>query len=217
MARHTGPVCKLCRREGVRLYLKGTRCSTGKCPFARSVGRDGSERLPLPPGVSNFRRAKQTDYAIHLREKQKVKRYYGVQEGQFRTYYSRAESAKGNTGEVLMSLLERRLDNIVYRLGFALSRPQARQLVSHNHITVNGRTVNIGSYLLRVGDVIRVQEKPRPIERVTLTIEEANRELPEFLIRVEGQTPAGQVVRLPEVSDVGLPVETQLIVEFCSR
>jgi len=142
MARHTGPVCRLCRREGLKLFLKGTRCDTPKCAI---------ERRDTPPGMQQSRRTKLTDYGIHLREKQKVKHYYGVLERQFRTYFRQAERSKGNTGASLMSLLERRLDNIVHRLGFGQSRAQARQLVAHGHITVNGRRVDVPSYLLRAG------------------------------------------------------------------
>ena len=147
MGRHIGPVCRLCRREGLKLFLKGTRCDTPKCSVTR---RDSV------PGMHQFRRGKASEYAIRLREKQKVKRYYGVYERQFRKYFDMASSRPGNTGDALMAVLERRLDNVVTRLGFALSRPQARQLVGHGHITVNGRKVDVPSYLVRPGDKIKV-------------------------------------------------------------
>ena len=208
MARQTAPVCRKCRREGTKLFLKGPRCDTPKCAF---------ERRESPPGMSTFRRGKPTDYAIHLREKQKVKRYYGVLEGQFRRYYQRAERAKGNTGEKLMSLLECRLDNIVHRLGFGQSRAQARLIVSHGHITVNDRRVDVPSYLIRPGDVIRVKDRPKSIQAVKANLEETSREVPDFLSLVDGARPEGHVVRLPEADDVSIPVQTQLIVELCSK
>ena len=208
MARQNGPKCRLCRREGAKLFLKGTRCDTPKCAF---------ERRESPPGMNTFRRGKITDYAVHLREKQKVKRYYGVLERQFRRYFHQAESARGNTGELLMSLLERRLDNVVHRLGFGQSRSQARLLVSHGHVTVNGRRVDVPSYLTRPGDVIQVKDRPKSVELVKANLEETGREVPDFLVHVEGPQPAGQVVRLPETEDVSIPVQTQLIVELCSK
>ncbi len=152
MARQHGPVCRLCRREGMKLFLKGTRCDTPKCAF---------ERRDSPPGMNVARRGKLTDYGLHLREKQKVKNHYGLLERQFRKLFAMAEKGKGNTGERLMSLLERRLDNIVYRLGFGRSRAQSRLLITHGHITVNGRRVSIPSFLVRPGDAIQVKSRPK--------------------------------------------------------
>jgi small subunit ribosomal protein S4 len=192
----------------MKLFLKGARCDTDKCAF---------ERRQNPPGMHTFRRGKLTDYGVHLREKQKVKNYYGVLEAQFRKYYDRADRAKGNTGKVLMSLLERRLDNIVHRLGFGLSRAHARQLICHGHITVNARRVDIASYQVRAGDVIRVKNRPKSLEAVQASLAEFGREVPEFLSRVEGPEPEGHVLRLPEAEDVSIPVEPQLIVELCSK
>lgn len=208
MARYTGPVCRLCRRDGAKLFLKGTRCDTPKCGF---------ERRETPPGQQNARRGKMTDYGIHLREKQKVKHYYGVLERQFRRYFAKAEQSKGNTGDVLMSLLERRLDNVVHRLGFGLSRPQARQLVNHGHITVNGQRVNIPSYQVRAGDVIRVKNQANSLDNVRAAQAEFSRMLPDYLAVTESQVPEGIVGRLPAADDVSIPVQTQLIVELCSR
>ncbi len=208
MARETGPVCRMCRREGAKLFLKGPRCDTPKCAF---------ERRETPPGMNNFRRGKLTDYGLHLREKQKVKHYYGMLERQFRKYFRMAERAKGNTGEVLMSLLERRLDNVVCRLGFGLSRAQARMLVSHGHVTVNDCRVDIPSYLTKPGDVIKVKDRPKSMQLVKGNLEESGREVPDFLTLVDGPQPAGHVVRLPEAGDVSIPVQTQLIVELCSK
>jgi small subunit ribosomal protein S4 len=208
MARYNGPVCRLCRREGMKLFLKGTRCETPKCAF---------ERRNTPPGMSDFRRGKMTDYAVHLREKQKVKRYYGLLERQFRKYYRMAERSKGNTGEVLMSLLERRLDNVICRLGFGLSRAQSRMLVSHGHVTVNGGWVDVPSYLTRPGDVVKIKDRPKSVQLAQGCLEEVQRDPPEFLARVEGTPPQGYVVRIPEAVDVSIPVQTQLIVELCSK
>jgi small subunit ribosomal protein S4 len=167
--------------------------------------------------MHGIRRGKLTDYALHLREKQKVKVYYGALERQFRRYFQMASRSKKNTGEALMSLLERRLDNVVYRLGFASSRRQARQLISHGHIMVNGRKVDVSSYLTRVGDRIRPKDRPKSMERVRAALQESTRPVPDFLARIEDPVPEGQVVRLPELADVSIPVQTQLIIEFCSR
>lgn len=208
MARNTGPVCRKCRREGTKLFLKGARCDSPKCAF---------ERRENPPGSQSFRRGKMTDFAIHLREKQKVKRYYGVLESQFRKYYQKADRTGGNTGEALMSLLERRLDNVVHRLGFGQSRAEARQIIAHGHITVNGRRVDVASYLTRVGDVIQVKNRKKSLERVKANLADNPREVPEFLALTDGDNPQGQVLRLPEAEDVSIAVQPQLIVEFCSR
>ncbi|MCX7425276.1 MAG: 30S ribosomal protein S4 [Planctomycetia bacterium] len=208
MARYTGPVCRMCRREGAKLFLKGTRCDSPKCAV---------ERRENPPGSQSFRRGKMTDYAVHLREKQKVKHYFGVLEAQFRKYFRMAERTKGNTGQTLMSLLERRLDNVVHRLGFGQSRAQARQIVCHGHITVNGRRVDVPSYLVQPGDVLRVKNRPKSLEQVKNNLAEHTREVPDFLALVAGDVPEGHVLRLPEVQDVSIPVQPQLIVELCSR
>jgi len=208
MARRSSPVCRLCRREGTKLFLKGSRCDTPKCAF---------ERRESPPGMNSFRRGKQTDYGLHLREKQKVKHHYGLLERQFRKVFAMAERGKGNTGEALMSLLERRLDNVVYRLGFGLSRAQARLLVGHGHVTVNGRRVDIASYLTRPGDVIRVKNRPKSLQLVQAVLAESHREVPDFLSRVEGPQPEGHVLRMPEAADASIPVQPHLIVELCSK
>ena len=208
MGRYTTAVCRLCRREGMKLFLKGTRCDTPKCAV---------ERRESVPGMHVFRRGKLTDYGIHLREKQKVKHYYGVLERQFRRYFAEAERGTGNTGEALMTLLERRLDNIVHRLGFAHSRAQARQIIGHGHLTVNGRRVDIPSYLVRPGDVIRVKNRPKSLQMVQARLAEVVRDIPDFLGRVEAELPEGHVLRMPEAADVSIPVQTQLIVELCSK
>jgi small subunit ribosomal protein S4 len=208
MARTTGPVCRLCRRDGLKLFLKGTRCDTPKCAI---------ERRDVPPGMNQTRRGKQTDYGVHLREKQKVKHYYGVLERQFRGYFARAERGKGNTGEALMTLLERRLDNVCHRLGFGLSRAQARQLICHGHVTVNGQRVDIPSYLVKAGDVIRAKNRPKSLQAVLASLSESRREVPEFLSRIDGPIPEGRVSRLPGMEDVSIPVQANLIIELCSK
>ncbi|MBQ9372305.1 MAG: 30S ribosomal protein S4 [Thermoguttaceae bacterium] len=223
MARTLGPVCKRCRREGVKLFLKGSRCESAQCPFEKT-----KDKKPTPPGMHGFKRGKMTEYGEQLREKQKVKTYYGVLESQFRKYYQAAERSKGNTGQVLMAFLERRLDNVVYRLGFASSRAQARQLIAHGHICVNGRRLDIPSYLIRPNDVISLKAHNYQGAKasrqgakgiVEFALEQfKGRELPEFLARKEGEgTPTGVVVRYPSFEDVSLQVQPQLIVELCSK
>ena len=212
MARETGSVCKKCRREGIKLVLNGTRCDSNACSMKRREG--------VGPGMHGSKRGKITDYAVHLREKQKVKTYYGVLERQFRKYYQMAERAKGNTGKVLMSLLERRLDNVVYRLKFATSRSAARQLVSHGHILVNGRRVDIASYLVKPGDCIAVKNRPASIKLVKESQEIAASipgSIPEYLLDNKTEIPSGNVLRAPVADDVSLEVQPQLIVELCSK
>jgi small subunit ribosomal protein S4 len=208
MGRITGPVCRLCRRDGLKLFLKGSRCDTPKCAF---------ERRATPPGMVQKRRPKPTDYGLHLREKQKVKHYYGVLEAQFRTYFRRAERGTGNTGETLMTLLERRLDNVVHRCGFAQSRSGARQMVGHGHITVNGRRVDVPSYQVRPGDVVRVKNRKKSLQLVHSALSDFRREVPDFLSRAEGAIPEVRVDRLPTSDDVSIPVQANLIIELCSK
>ena len=208
MARATGAVCKKCRREGIKLFLKGSRCESALCAM---------NRRPVAPGMHGFKRGKMTDYGVHLREKQKVKTYYGVLEKQFRKYYQMAERAKGNTGKSLMVLLEKRLDNVVYRLGFATSRSQARQMVAHGHILLNGRRVDIPSCLVKPGDVISVKNRKSSLEMVKLALAEFNRERPEFLVSNDTEIPSGVMLRDPVSEDVSIEVQPQLIVELCSK
>jgi small subunit ribosomal protein S4 len=192
----------------LKLFLKGTRCDTPKCAI---------ERRDTAPGMHQYRRGKQTDYGAHLREKQKVKHYYGVLERQFRGYFKRATRTKGNTGSALMSLLERRLDNVVHRLGFGSSRSQARQLVSHGHITVNGSFLNIPSYIVKPGDVIRVKNRAKSLQLVQSNLTENRRNVPDFLSLIEGGIPEGRMLRNPEAEDTSVPVQVQLIIELCSQ
>ena len=212
MARYRGPVCRLCRREGMKLFLKGDRCFKASCPIEK--------RGTQPPGQHgrNTRRAKLIGYGEQLREKQKVKRIYGMLEGQFRLYFERASRMKGVTGENLLSLLERRLDNAVYRLGFATSRPQARQLVNHGHITVNGRKVNIPSFQVKSGDEIGIVEGSRSNLHIQTAFQTASgRGRPVWLEVVSNENMSGRVVALPRREDVGFPINEQLIVELYSK
>jgi small subunit ribosomal protein S4 len=206
MARYTGAVCRLCRREGLKLFLKGDRCFTDKCAFARRG---------YAPGQHGQDRKKISNYGVQLREKQKAKRIYGILEGQFRTYYEKAEKVKGITGESLLKLLELRLDNVVYRLGYGDSRTQARQLVNHGHFLVNGHKVDIPSYKLSVNDVITVSEKSRGTEKFK-TFAENPKTLPAWL-NANVENFEGKVIAEPNRSDIDVPVNETLIVELYSK
>ena len=207
MARYTGPVCKLCRREGQKLFLKGERCYF-KCAF---------EHRNYPPGQHGQAREKQKDYGIRLREKQKIRKIYGILEKQFKRYFRLAERQKGVTGQNLLRILESRLDNMVYRSGFASSRAEARQLVLHNHFTINGRKVNIPSYLTNAGDVIQVKEKSQSLERIERAIESAQqRGIPEWLELDQGRMQV-TVKALPMRDQVPESIEEQLVVELYSK
>jgi small subunit ribosomal protein S4 len=209
MARYSGAVCRLCRREGMKLFLKGERCYTEKCAI---------EKRNFPPGQhGKSRRAKLAGYGIQLREKQKVKRIYGVLENQFRRYFESAERQRGITGETLLQLLERRLDNVVYRLGLATSRPQARQLVRHGHFLVNGKKVDIPSYSVRPGDVVSIRPTSQKNPTIAHAIEEVKgRGIPGWLTFDAGDG-TGKVVSLPTREQINLPVQEQLIVELYSK
>jgi small subunit ribosomal protein S4 len=238
MARTTDPVCRLCRREGMKLYLKGARCETPKCAI---------ERRNTAPGMHGYRRGKLSEYGIRLREKQKLKRFYGVLERQFRRYFELASRSPENTGEQLLTIMERRLDNVVHRLGFAPSRAGARQLVLHGHIYLNGHRCNIPSLLLKVGDTVSVKVRARAARKGTAggsgegskrhrnapaqvkqNIAEAPNPVPDFLERVEADPPEGKMTRMPTRADVDprlardrgereRGIREQLIIEFCSR
>jgi small subunit ribosomal protein S4 len=208
MARYTGSVCRLCRREGAKLFLKGTRCYTKKCSF---------ERRPTPPGQHGVRRRKMGEFGIQLREKQKMRRVYGVLERQFRNYYREAEGTTGVTGEALLQRLETRLDNVVFRLGFAASRAQARQLVAHGHFAVNGTATNVPSYSMRPGDRVEVRESHRgrePFKVVKETIR--SHQAPEWL-SLDAAKLAGSVASLPRRDQMPLDLSEQLVVEYYSR
>lgn len=210
MARYAGPVCRLCRREGMKLFLKGERCYAEKCAI---------EKRNVPPGQQGRRRrpSKVMGYGSQLREKQKVKRTYGVIESQFRRYFAAAERQRGITGETLLQLLERRLDNVVYRLGLATSRPQARQLVKHGHVQVNGRRADIPSLSLRAGDAVSVRQRSAKKPTILYAMEEVKgRGIPDWL-EFDASTMTGRVATLPTREQINLPVQEQLIVELYSK
>ncbi len=209
MARYRGSVCRLCRREGEKLFLKSERCYTDKCAI---------ERRPYSPGQhGSARRGKLSDYGIHLREKQKVKHIYSVLERQFRRHYSDASTQKGITGENLLRQLELRLDNVVFRMGFASSRIQARQLVNHGHVTVNGRNVNIPSCILKKNDNVEIKQKSREINLIKQSLDVVERNgIPQW-IQIEKDNFKGTIVGLPSRSDITAPIKEQLIVEFYSK
>jgi small subunit ribosomal protein S4 len=208
MARYTGAVCKLCRRERMKLFLKGTKCDTMKCPV---------ERKPYPPGQHGRGRIRESEYLLQLREKQKARRIYGVLERQFRNYYEEATRQTGLTGENLLRLLETRLDNVVYRGGLARSRDEARQLVRHRHFQVNGRTVNIPSYRVRPGDVVTVRERARNIVPIVGALEIIGmRQIPAWLSTDQNRLQIS-VLDVPDRGQIDVPVQEQLIVELYSK
>ncbi|AEF16418.1 MULTISPECIES: 30S ribosomal protein S4 [Thermoanaerobacterium] len=206
MARYTESTCKLCRREGMKLFLKGDKCYTEKCPFARR---------PYAPGQHGQNKKKLTNYGTQLREKQKLRRYYGVLERQFERYFEEAERMKGITGDNLLQLLERRLDNVVYRLSIASSRAQARQFVSHGHILVNGKKVDIPSYLVKAGDVVSVKDSSKSLDVIKNNVE-ASTNIPDWL-DFNRDSLEGKVLSLPTREHIDLPIEEHLIVELYSR
>lgn len=208
MARYTGAVCRICRREAQKLMLKGERCYSDKCAF---------DRRGYPPGEHGQRHSKLSDYALQLREKQKVRKTYGIMEKQFHHYFEVADSRKGVTGENLLQLLERRLDNVVYRLGFAESRNQARQLVRHSHFRVNGKKVNIPSYLMGPSDVIAVHDKSRKLKVINAALENAERRVVPPWLELDKANYKGLVKVMPSRSDITAPIQEQLIVELYSK
>ncbi len=208
MARYTGAVCKLCRREGKKLYLKGERCYTGKCAI---------ERRAYAPGQHGQSRKKATEYGLQLRAKQQAKRYYGIQEGQFYKYFLMAERKQGVTGENLLRICESRLDNVVYLLGWANSRAEARQLVTHGHYKVNGKKVNVPSYLIKAGDEVAIKDKSKESDKIKATVEaNASRPVPQWLdLNAEALT--AKILALPTREQIMVPVEEHLIVELYSK
>jgi small subunit ribosomal protein S4 len=209
MARYTGAVCRLCRREGTKLFLKGTKCLSDRCPL---------EKRNFPPGMhGKDRKAKIVGYGLQLHEKQKAKRMYFTLEGQFREYYEKANRATGVTGELLIQQLERRLDNVAYRLGFAISRRQARQVVRHGHVTVNGKKVNIPSYQVSVGDEIAIRESAKKLLIVEQGAQYAAQNPVPAWLEANFDTFTGRVLSLPKRKDVNLPINEQLIVELYSK
>ncbi|TMQ35449.1 MAG: 30S ribosomal protein S4 [Planctomycetota bacterium] len=211
MGRHIDPVCRLCRREGVKLYLKGSRCDSPKCAI---------DKRDQAPGMHGFRRGKLSEYGVRLREKQKLKRFYGVFERQFRRYFELASRSPENTGEVLLSIMERRLDNIVHRLGWAQSRAAARQMVSHGHIQLNGRVATIPSLLVKAGDTVTAKSQPRTLQLIKLNLQENPPPVPDYLERTGAEPPEGKVTRLPTRADIDphiQDIQENLIIEFSSR
>jgi small subunit ribosomal protein S4 len=211
MSRYTGPVCKLCRREGQKLFLKGTKCYTEKCPVDRRAYPPGQH------GPAHARRRKQSEYAVQLREKQKVKRIYGLHEKQFRNVFERAAKQQGVTGANLLQLLESRLDNVVFRMGFATTRNQARQLVRHRHVEVNGGVVDVPSYQVHPGDEVALRPGHKDLLVVEIALESRTRHgVPEWLV-LDEKSRVGRMVRTPERQDIPLAVQEQLIVELYSK
>ena len=210
MGRYLGSSCKFCRREGMKLMLKGSRCESGKCAVER-------RERNMAPGMHGWRRGRNSDYGVRLREKQKVKRFYGLLENQFLRYFRRAVRNKGNTGEVLLELLERRLDNVIYKLNFASSRKKARQLITHGHIYVNGRKVNIPDFTLKVGDKITLKDSAKSRKIVKEQLDTNPNYTVQNWLQLDPQKAVASVIALPSRDDVQLAIEEQLVVEFCSR
>lgn len=209
MARYLGPACKLCRAEGVKLFLKGKKCLSAKCPI---------NNRNYPPGMHGRKRTgKLSDYGVQLREKQKAKRIYGILERQFRRYYFEAERRRGVTGDNLLQLLESRLDSVIYRMGFANSRNQSRQIIRHNHIMVNGVRVNIPSYHVRLGDKIEINEKSRNVPLITEALQLRRSAGGYEWMEVNMKSLSGSMTRLPSVEEIAIPVKEQLIIELYSK
>ena len=206
MAKYTGADCKICRREGCKLFLKGERCLTKKCAF---------ERRPNVPGVHGAARKKITEYGLQLREKQKVKRAYGLQEKQFRSYYEKANTMRGKVGENMLSLLERRLDNVVYRMGIGASRAESRQIVNHGHITVNGKTVNIPSYIIKVDDVVSIKENKRELQMFK-DLKDVKVVMPKWL-EFDSSKLTGKINALQTREDIDMNIQEHLIIELYSK
>lgn len=209
MARYAGASCRLCRREGMKLFLKGTKCHSPKCPV---------EKRAFPPGQHGQLRVKLSDYGIQLREKQKVKRMYGVLERQFKSYFASAQKARGLTGEMLLQRLERRLDNVLHRMGFATSRKEGRQMVRHRSVSVNGHLVDIPSYAVTAGDVVQViAQRKGVVIRAKENLERMKDRPPVAWVQVDTEQLKGVIVRAPQKEDIGLPIQEQLIVELYSK
>jgi len=210
MGRYLESSCKLCRREGMKLMLKGIRCETAKCPVEKKTRN-------LAPGMHGWRRGRQSEYAVRLRAKQKIKRFYGLFDKQFMRYFHKAERMKGNTGQILLQLLERRLDNVIYKLNFASSRKAARQLISHGHIYVNGRKVNVSDYMMKVGDKITVKPSDKSVKKIKQQLEVNPNYTTQSWLQLDRDNLQAAIVALPSRDDIQIPMEEQLVVEFCSR
>jgi len=210
MGRYLESSCKLCRREGMKLMLKGIRCETAKCPIEK-------KQRSLAPGMHGWRRGRLSEYGVRLREKQKLKRYYGIMERQFMRLFRQAERTKGNTGEMLLQLLERRMDNVVYKLNFAPSRKAAKQLITHGHIYVNGHKVDINSYITNIGDKITIKGSEKSIKKVKAQLESNPGFSTQGWLQLDREKPEATIVALPARADIQIPIEEQLVIEFCSR
>lgn len=210
MGRYIDSSCKQCRREGMKLMLKGGRCETVKCPIEK-------KQRNLKPGMHSWTRGRISEYGVRLREKQKVKRYYGILNRQFMNYFQRAERIKGNTGETLLQLLERRLDNVIYKLNFAPSRKAARQLVCHGHIYVNGHKVNVSDYTMKIGDRITLKNSEKSLKKIKQQLDSNPNFETQAWLQLNRDKPQATIVALPTRDDIQVPVEEQLVVEFCSR
>ena len=210
MGRYLGSSCKHCRREGMKLMLKGIRCETAKCPIEK-------KQRNLAPGMHGWRRGRISEYGVRLREKQKVKRYYGLMQRQFMRCFRQAERTKGNTGETLLQLLERRLDNVVYKLNFAPSRKAARQIIAHGHIYVNGHKVNTSDYTTKIGEKITIKGSQKSRKRVKEQLDTNPNFTVQSWLQLSREEPQATIVALPTRDDVQVPVEELLVVEFCSR
>jgi len=210
MGRYLKSSCKQCRREGMKLMLKGTRCETAKCPIEK-------KQRNLKPGMHTWTKGRWSDYGVRLREKQKVKRYYGLLDKQFMLYFQKADRVKGNTGEALLQLLERRLDNVIYKLNFASSRKAARQLINHGHVYVNGHKVDISDYITKIGDKITLKNSDKSKKQVKAQLESNPNFTTQGWLQLDREKPSATIVAYPSREDVQIPVEEQLVVEFCSR
>ncbi|MEN6575418.1 MAG: 30S ribosomal protein S4 [Phycisphaerales bacterium] len=210
MGRYVGPSCRICRREGMKLFLKGAKCETAKCQVER-------RQRSLAPGMHGWRKGRLSEYGVRLREKQKIKRYYGVYEQQFMRFYHEAARLPGNTGENLLQLLERRLDNVVYKLNFAASRKAARLLITHGHIRINGRKVDIAGYITKIGDKITIKDSEKSVKQVKQQLESNPNFTTQGWLQLDREKPAATIVAMPTRPDIQIPVEEQLVVEFCSR
>jgi small subunit ribosomal protein S4 len=210
MGRYLGSSCKQCRREGMKLMLKGVRCETAKCPIEKKQRNVG-------PGMHGWRKGRSSAYGVRLREKQKIKRYYGILDRQFMRCFHRAEQIKGNTGENLLQLLEMRLDNVVYKLNFAPSRKAARQIICHGHIYVNGRKVNISDYTTKIGDKITIKKSQRSSKKIKEQLDSNPNYTTQGWLQLSRESSEATVVALPTRDDIQIPVEEQFVVEFCSR
>ena len=210
MGRYLGSSCKLCRREGMKLMLKGLRCETAKCPVEK-------KQRNLAPGMHRWRTGRPSEYAVRLREKQKVKRFYGLLDHQFMRHFHQAERLKGNTGQTMLQLLERRLDNVAYKLNFAPSRKAARQLINHGHMHVNGRKLDISDYITKIGDKITVKGSEKSVKIIKQQLESNPNYTTQSWLQLNREEPSATIVALPSRDDVQIPIEEQLVVEFCSR